>query len=133
MRKTYDELDPANAQSQARGKRKELRFFLAFTKYEKFTRLDAPPWYKGIRKASRFEDQRGSDFFIVTTIGLIPINVKSSPGRVETWLSKFLGTPRTHKKVVVPVGGYLDHSQCIRMRTFEAIEQEYSSELQMAV
>lgn len=133
MRKIYDELDPANEVSQARGKRKEKRFFLAFTKYESFTRRDAPPWYKGIRKASRFEDQKGSDFFIVTTIGPIPVNVKSSPGRVETWLSKFFDTPRTHRKVVVPVGGYLDHSQCIRLRTFQAIEQEYSAELQMAM
>lgn len=107
------------SESHHRGMKRELRFWIVFTKYYKYTLRDAPEWFRGIRKAKKHEDAKGADYFMITDVGEIPIDVKSSPIGVSNSFGKTYNSKT--RKVIIAVGHpTLDHAQCVRIRTFEA-------------
>jgi hypothetical protein len=122
--------------SQSKGRRRENRLWKAFTKYKSYTARDAPVWYRGIRRATRYEDRNGADFFIQTKLESmpeIPINVKASFNAVDLFLEKQRIGQANRSTILVPVGNELDHSQCIRVRTFTEIERRYADRLAICV
>jgi hypothetical protein len=56
------------------GMETERRFFCAF----RVPNIELPSWFHGVRRASVSEDNAGIDAFVITDIGEIPVQIKSS-------------------------------------------------------
>ncbi len=96
-----------------KGKAREERFYYAFTS-EAF---DHPHFYVGMRRATEEEDRQGTDFFMQTTAGEIPFNVKSSFRTLRNHKRK--KAPQ-YKRIIGFVVGRHESAKSIRKRAFLA-------------
>jgi hypothetical protein len=108
--------------SLKRARKREKRFFVVFG-YTRFVQRHAPPWYLYIRKATKGEDRRGCDAFMGTKdAGEIGINIKSSDMGVIWYQGLQMDGKQSTKIAIVPVAeSWMDHGECIRDRTFLAV------------
>ena len=92
-------------EAMRQGSASEARFMEAF----EVPRWTPPEWYRSIRHANAAEDADGYDFFIDTTSGEVPIQVKCSTAYIARY---WLRHPRSTALLIVVNGS--DSYQKIR-------------------
>ncbi len=99
-----------------RGNSREERFYKAFQEQG----FAAPEFFISVRKATEAEDALGSDFFMLTTEGKIPFNVKSSKTTLKKHKHK-ANKQRTwwYKQIIGFIVEQNEAAESIRERAFE--------------
>ncbi len=101
--------------SNIKGKAREEKFFQAF----QGTGFKVPDFYVGMRRATEEEDKAGTDFFMQTTEGEIPFNVKSSRTTLNKHNQKKWAFP-DYERIIGFIVKAEEHPGNIRRRAFTA-------------
>ncbi len=106
--------------TQERGRLAEQKVWKALNDREAL-----PNWVWGFRRASLEEDQKGRDLFVLTDVGEIPLQVKSSLAGADSFKRRY-----GNLIPVVIIASY-DRPVEVIAKVIEAVEPERYRRLQM--
>jgi len=107
-------------QGRRRGLRAERRFIKAFRGHPK----GMPPWFKGVRHATKEEDAQGIDAWAELDIGDIPIQIKSTERSLRNNYEKY----KAASIVVLIIFRNFSNAQIVN-KTANFMERERSKRL----
>lgn len=86
--------------NEERGIMTEKKFFDVFLRYlqGKERQQLLPWWFYGVERATPHHDKKGADAFVLTDIGKIPVQIKSSMAGAKQFLNK-----QCHEGIVIIV------------------------------
>jgi hypothetical protein len=84
-----------------------------------------PDWIKGIRRASLKEDQQGQDVFLLTDVGEMPVQIKSSVAGVRRFRQRY------GDRIPVVIVASFDRPEEVLAKIIKAIEPERNYRLEM--